>query len=172
MVLRWGLTRCASRGRSCRCRRLRELRRRVVRRRRHGRLIRASSAARAAASASAFSFDAKASTSFRPRRESPSRQRRSCTSASRHARHLCRSLNHSRGCPTRATLPFGVAPFDEAGLVVRVSGALAAAVAGHVLQDLRVLGGEFVNRTRHVHRASRREARIGNRRHRHRQRGW
>jgi hypothetical protein len=65
---------------------------------------------------------------------------------------------------------FGVAPFDEAGFVVRVSRGFAATITGHVLEDLRVLRREFVNRARHIHGPPRREARIGDRRHRHRQR--
>ena len=63
---------------------------------------------------------------------------------------------------------FRVAPFDEAGFVVRVSGVFAATIARHVFEYLWVLRREFVNGTRYIHRAPRREARIGNRRHRHR----
>ena len=51
----------------------------------------------------------------------------------------------------------GVAALDEARFVVRVAARLAAAIARDVLEDFRVLGGEFVERADLVDRPARRE---------------
>ena len=60
----------------------------------------------------------------------------------------------------------GGARLDEAVVVAAVAGALAAAEARHVAQDLRMLGGELVGRGDHFRRARRRVALERNRRQR------
>ena len=73
-----------------------------------------------------------------------------------HARRRCRSRSRCRAGSTRG-LPSAFAARDEAVLVVAVPVALAAAEAGHVLEDLGMPRGELVGRARERRRPRRGE---------------